>query len=82
MTGHGGGFCTIHANSVIDAFDRIEGLVQLANYPVVPKTIAKAVHLVVGLRREPGGPRRVTEMAYVHGWKGDEYQLEFVEPEW
>jgi len=81
-TGHSGGLCTIHAQGVVDAFDRIEMLVQLSNYPVVPKTIAKAVHLVVALVREPGGPRRVTEMTYVHGWKGGEYQLEFVEPEW
>jgi len=82
-TGHSGGLCTIHANGVFDAFDRIEALVEIALSRAAPsKTIAKAVHLIVGLVREPDGPHRVTDLAYVHGWKEGEYQLESVQPQW
>ena len=83
-TGHNGGFCTVHANSVRDAFGRLEALVQQAEVPVVPKSIASAIQLIVGMQREPTGlhRRRVTELAYVRGVSGDEYTLEHVAPEW
>ena len=83
-TGHNGGFCTLHANSVRESFGRLEALVQQANIPVNPTYIASAIQLVVGMQRERTGRhrRRVTELAYVRGVAKGEFELDHIAPVW
>jgi Flp pilus assembly CpaF family ATPase len=67
-TGHDGSMTTIHANSSQGVLSRLEVLVQLASETDLPvssihQQIASAVHLIVQVRREPGGARRVAQIS-------------------
>jgi len=67
-TGHPGGFCTIHADSVQDTFERLEDLI--AESPDAPpadriaRMVRRAVHVVVFMERTATG-RIVKEV--MHG---------------
>ena len=67
-TGHSGGFTTIHANSARAALLRLESLVEEAGVPPQPRLIAETVNLILFLRREPDGARRVAEMVRLEGY--------------
>jgi Flp pilus assembly CpaF family ATPase len=67
-TGHDGSMTSIHANSAEGVIARLEVLVQMASevdLPVVSihKQIASAIDLIVQVRREPDGARRVAQIA-------------------
>jgi pilus assembly protein CpaF len=68
-TGHDGALSTVHANSPEDALRRLETLVLMAGVGLPHATVAEQVHrgvdLVVHLRREADGSRRVSEIAEV-----------------
>ncbi|MEQ8843040.1 MAG: ATPase, T2SS/T4P/T4SS family [Acidimicrobiales bacterium] len=70
-TGHRGGMSTIHANSPVDALDRLLGLVLSADAgvpaSVVESQLARAIDLVVQVARATGGSRRITDVARVTG---------------
>ena len=70
-TGHRGGMSTIHANSPVDALDRLLGLVLSADAAVpasvVESQLARAIDLVVQVARGPAGRRRIAEIAEVVG---------------
>ena len=69
-TGHPGGIATIHANSALSAFYRIEQLVQEA-VPTVPRPlIADAIDLIVFIAGR-GLSRRVETIASVAGLDPD-----------
>lgn len=74
-TGHEGGAATIHSNiaSPIDALERVEDMLLQANPTPMPRMIGKTIGLVVCLQSEHG-VRRVTQVASVHGWDGQNYQ--------
>lgn len=63
-TGHDGGLATIHANSIHEIPARLQALGALAN--VAPNTVAvqatAAFDLVVHLKRNPDGKRKVAEI--------------------
>jgi Flp pilus assembly CpaF family ATPase len=58
-TGHPGGLCTLHADSVEDTFERLEDLV--AESPDAPpadriaRMVRRAVHVIVFLERTATG---------------------------
>jgi type IV secretion system protein VirB11 len=80
-TGHRGSFSTIHANSARDALARLEDLVRVAGYSVVPSTVARAIDALIYIERA-GDTRRITEIASVRGLSADgDYQLEYLEPD-
>ncbi len=83
-TGHNGGFCTVHANDALDTLYRLEDLVQMAGVPVVARSIARAVDLIVTIRKMRDGSRRVVELARVADELGPDgrYQLEHLTPVW
>ena len=64
-TGHEGGCGTLHANSAADVPARIEALAMAAGLPqaAAHSQLASAVDVVVHLRRERDGARRVAELA-------------------
>ncbi|HYQ78003.1 MAG TPA: CpaF family protein [Solirubrobacterales bacterium] len=68
-TGHDGALSTVHANSPEDALRRLETLVLMAGvglpHATVAEQVRRGVDLVVHLRREADGSRRVSEIAEV-----------------
>ena len=81
-TGHPGGISTTHADSAVDALDRMDMLIQesdAAKRGDYHKTIAKAVNVVVFLNSVDNGrggrTRKVSELVEILGWdrKNDEY---------
>ena len=67
-TGHPGGLCTIHADSVVDTFERLEDLAA-ENKDAPPaerltRRIRRAIDLVIFIKRTPTG-RRVEEVKSV-----------------
>ncbi len=70
-TGHDGALSTVHANSAADAVARIETLALMAGVGLPHAAIAeqarRGIDLVVQLERQPGGARRVVEIAEVGG---------------
>lgn len=67
-TGHDGSLATVHANSALDALQRLAALVlqEVGNWPLVAVNahVARAIDAVVHLERSPAG-RRVVEVAEV-----------------
>ncbi len=66
-TGHEGGCGTIHANSAAAVPSRIEALAATAGLSreAVWAQVGAALDLVIALRRDPGGARRVAEVCLV-----------------
>ncbi len=68
-TGHEGALSTVHANSPADALRRLETLALMAElglpHGAIREQAARGVELVVHVRREPDGRRRVVEIAEV-----------------
>jgi pilus assembly protein CpaF len=68
-TGHDGALSTVHANSPLDALNRLETLALMAGvglpHAAVAEQVRRGIDLVVHLQRQPDGSRRVTEIAEV-----------------
>ena len=68
-TGHDGALSTVHANSPEDALRRLETLVLMAGvglpHATVAEQVRRGIDLIVHLRREADGSRRVSEIAEV-----------------
>ena len=77
-TGHEGSMTTTHANSAVDALNRIETLCMMAGLDLSPlairEQVAASIHLVVQQARFSDGSRRVTAVTEV-GRLGDEGDL-------
>ncbi len=67
-TGHEGGCSTVHANSATDLPARFEALGVTAGLTrdAVSAQLAAAVDVVLHLRRDGAGQRRLTEVGVVH----------------
>lgn len=70
-TGHDGSLATMHANSAVDALERLASLVlhEVGNWPLpaVHQHVARAIDAVVHVVRRPDGTRCVSEVAEVVG---------------
>ena len=68
-TGHDGSLATIHANSALDALERLASLVlhEVGNWPLqaVRQHVGRAIDAVVHVVRGNDGARRVAEIAEV-----------------
>jgi pilus assembly protein CpaF len=66
-TGHDGALSTVHANSPADALSRLETLALMAGvglpHGAIAEQVRRGIDLVVHLRREADGARRVTEVS-------------------
>ena len=78
-TGHEGSMSTVHANSPIDAFGRLETMVLMggADLPAraIQKQIASAIDVVVQAERVRGGARKIVSIAEITGLVNGETQL-------
>ena len=74
-TGHDGSMTTLHANRTRDALARIETLVMMAGYDLVPRAIrsqiASAFNVVVHLERMRDGTRKVVQISEITGMEDD-----------
>jgi len=74
-TGHDGSMTTLHANKPRDALARIETLVMMAGYDLVPRgirsQIASAFNVVVHLERMRDGSRKVVKISEITGMDDD-----------
>ncbi len=72
-TGHPGGASTIHADDCESALDRLADLIATYEYapPNPHKNIARAVHVLVNIQKDPENPpacRRVKDIKVIDGW--------------
>jgi type IV secretion system protein TrbB len=74
-TGHSGGVCTIHANSIDSVPYRFEDLIQEAVVSVPRSLILQAIDVIVFIQRNKAGKRVVTDIAELEGFDGKEYIL-------
>lgn len=78
-TGHDGSLTTMHANSPVDALNRLETLVLLAGMEIPVKAIREyienAIDLVVNVSRLSDGRRKVTSICEVDGFDKDTIAL-------
>jgi type IV secretion system protein VirB11 len=75
-TGHKGGLTTIHAGDVARGLTRLEQCIEEAGVPIVRSRIADAVQLIVVIKKNETGERRVTEIKRLIGVNGDQYRFE------
>lgn len=81
-TGHDGSISTVHANSPLDLFARLEIMVGMSERSVPPQTvrkqIASGIDLVIYCVRFPEGQRKVTEVCEVlpSRQEGEEIRVE------
>ncbi len=78
-TGHDGSLTTMHANSPIEALNRLETLVLMAGMEIPIKAIREyienAIDVVVNVSRLSDGRRKVVSICEVDGFKDDVIQL-------
>ena len=70
-TGHRGGLSTIHANSALEVFARIDALIAEVSLNTQSKLVAETVDMVVQLGRETGRPAVKEIIDFRHNKKGD-----------
>ena len=79
-TGHDGSLTTMHANSPIDALNRLETLVLMSGMEIpikaVREYIENAIDLVVNVSRLSDGRRKITSICEVDGFDKDTIKLE------
>jgi len=79
-TGHDGSMTTIHANSPLDCFHRIETMVLMANMgltePIIRQQAASAIQVVIQMTRFRDGARKVASIAEVVGVGHDGVEIE------
>lgn len=78
-TGHNGSLTTMHANSPIDALNRLETMVLMSGMeipiPAIREYIENAIDIVVNVQRLSDGKRKITSISEVIGFKGDTIEL-------
>lgn len=78
-TGHEGSLTTLHANSPIDALNRLETMVLMSGLEIpikaVREYIENAIDIIVNIERMSDGTRKVTSITEVVGFQGDSIKL-------
>ena len=78
-TGHSGSLTTMHANSPLDALNRLETLVLMAGMEIpvqaIREYIVNAINIVVNISRLSDGKRKITSICELVGFKEDEIKL-------
>lgn len=78
-TGHSGSLTTMHANSPIDALNRLETMVLMSGMeipiPAIREYIENAIDIVVNVQRLSDGKRKITSISEVAGFKGETIEL-------
>lgn len=78
-TGHNGSLTTMHANSPLDALNRLETMVLMAGMEIPIKAIREyienAIDIVVQVERLSDGRRKVTSIGEIIGFKEDVIEI-------
>lgn len=78
-TGHDGSLTTLHANSVADGLARLETMILMGEIELPVKAIrgyiASAIDLVVSIERLSDGRRKVTSIAEISDFDGEDIKL-------
>lgn len=78
-TGHDGSLTTLHANSPIDALNRLETMVLMSGIEIPIKAIREyimsAIDLVVNVERLSDGKRKITSISEISGSENDKITL-------
>ena len=78
-TGHEGSLTTLHANSPIDALNRLETMVLMGNMEIpvlaIRDYIKNAIDLVINVERLSDGRRKITSISEVVGIENDDIKL-------
>ena len=78
-TGHEGSITTLHANSSVDAINRLETMMLMNDMelPVnaIRNYIEKAIDIVIQIDRLSDGKRKITSISEVVGMKADKVEL-------
>lgn len=78
-TGHDGSMTTLHANSPIDALNRLETMVLMGGMEIPIKAIREyivnAIDLVINIERLSDGRRKVTSISELIGFSDDEIKI-------
>ena len=74
-TGHNGSLTTMHANSPVDALNRLETMILMAGMEIPVKAIREyienAIDIVVHIQRLSDGKRKITSICEVTGFDQD-----------
>ena len=75
-TGHEGSLTTLHANSPIDALNRLETMVLMGGIEIpvsaIRDYIENAIDIVVEVARLSDGRRKIVEISEIDGFNGDD----------
>ena len=78
-TGHDGSLTTLHANSPVDALNRLETMILMSEMDIPLRAIRgyieKALDLVVNIERLSDGRRKITSISEVVGFDGENIVL-------
>lgn len=78
-TGHNGSLTTMHANSPIDALNRLETMILMAGMEIPIKALREyiynAIDIVVQIQRLSDGKRKITSISEIVGFDDDEIKL-------
>jgi pilus assembly protein CpaF len=81
-TGHDGSLTTLHANSAIDALNRLETMILMGGIDIPLKAvrdyIENALDIVINIERLSDGKRKVTSISEVVGFDGENIILKDV----
>ena len=70
-TGHDGSMTSIHANSPIEALERLETLVLRSGVPwphaAIRQTVSRAIHYIIQMRQNTNGQRAISEIIALNG---------------
>ncbi len=78
-TGHEGSLTTLHANSPVDALNRLETMVLMGGFDIpikaVREYIVNAIDLIVNIERMSDGRRKVTSICELDGFQDTEIKV-------
>ena len=78
-TGHSGSMSTMHANSPVDALNRLEAMVLMAGMEIpvraIRQYIEKAIDVIIQVERFSDGRRRVVSICEIDGFEGDDIRI-------
>ena len=78
-TGHEGSLTTLHANSPLDALNRLETMVLMGGLeipvPAIRDYIENAIDIVVEVARLSDGRRKIVEVSEIDGFSGDDISI-------
>lgn len=75
-TGHPGGICTLHANSITSTPYRLEDLIREAVVSIPHNLILEAIDLIIFIEKLPNGQRKVTEIGELRDFYQGKYTIQ------